>query len=218
MRYEKRAAELSPAQVSALRNLCLIKGSTTLFNDVVSYHLVVEDADGSSAQYRAVEGDGLDGDEGDTTGIRTVSYASLAPFLATFECKTAKGGGGNDARGDGGMLDPDRLPSLASDPGCFNGVFVPYVASTQRLRVPVASAGNLKLEVADCFERTRLTLLSPEGKSLASSELETAPKCASVETHVPAAGSYVVEFEKSNRSDAAEGIAGDMYIRVSLTP
>jgi len=220
MRFEKDAAALSSEQREALQNLCVIDAPVLRGADFVSYSITVYDSDGTSIRYRAAQNDVLDGDEGATGGIPSISYASLLPFLATFDCSTAMSAGGTGSPpADGGVPDSASIPTLSPDSGCYNGVFVGYGNGKSWVGVPVQQAGTLRLETVGCFERIALRLYSPTGgEELASTALQTAPDCPSLEYRVDAAGTYVLSIEKRNVDDAAQGKAGDMYVHATVTP
>jgi hypothetical protein len=66
---------------------------------------------------------------------------------------------------------------------------------------------------------TGLRLLSSTtGEVLATSGLKTAPDCPSLSLRIDTAGSYILELEKQNIGGADQGMAGDFYLRMSLTP
>jgi hypothetical protein len=107
--YQKARADLSAAQLEALKGLRTIPTPTLVVADAVSWKLSITDVDGGVRIYRAAEFDHLDSDEGSgSASLPTIGMDSLKPFLATFSCLRERG------------VDVAWPRTLSTDPGCHN--------------------------------------------------------------------------------------------------
>jgi hypothetical protein len=130
--YDIARADMTPEQLEILDKLCEIAPPPgPLGADYTSYQVTVTDRSGESATYRAVEQNIRDSDESGVDGDRTLDIDSLAPFLRTYQCASAKAMGPYDL--ESGSL-WNGTPVLTGDPGCSNGVFVGCGSSSSRPR------------------------------------------------------------------------------------
>jgi hypothetical protein len=214
--YDITRAQLSSEQLEMLEGLREIPTPEgPLGADFVSYTVRVTDRSGEVVEYRAAQQNVRDSDEGPAEGKHTLDYETLAPFLTTFDCASAKEYGpyAGDASSDDHWA---GAATLSSDPGCIHGVFVSYETSHSYRRWQVDEPGTYRLAVVRCFQQMRLRLFDPKGeKELASSEAMTSPECPTLVHHFDAPGLYLIDLEKSPDPAAAHDSAGDARMRVS---
>ncbi|WP_394848842.1 hypothetical protein LZC95_15480 [Pendulispora brunnea] len=201
--YDQTRAKLSPAQLTALEGLRVIPHPTGESVDATSYRVRVTDQDGSVVEYRAALDNKVDSDEG-PGALPAIDIETLAPFLNTFQCMSA-----TETRGD-------AVPTIHDDSGCLHGIFVPDACKDITLKWQSASAGDHRLELARCFDTTRIRVLSEDGTiELGAGATAVAPTCASLDVHLQQPGTYRVVLEKRNGAGCnAGGGAGDMMLRV----
>jgi hypothetical protein len=188
--YRREASELTPEQVLALRGLCLIGAPTQLSFDVTSYRITIEDAAGSTV-YRAARDGYHDSDEGDVTGIPTVSYDSLRPFLDTFDCAPRHGFWASPPVSEGGAPIRAALP-LDMAPGCERVIWLANSAETW-LSVSVPGPETIRFVTSSCSSALTLTLTDADGAVLATGALPSGGECASLEYTFDAGGEYLLK-------------------------
>jgi hypothetical protein len=212
--YDITRDQLSSEQLELLAGLrTMRRPDPPGYEDLVAYDLRISDRDGSASVYRATDMNLPE--EGGDPAARTLDYDTLAPFLATFDCMTAKEYG----------PEPEEAPfddrwagaaTFNSDPSCIHGVFVSFEQSHSYRRWKIDAPGTYRLSLVRCFQQMRLHLYAPTSQTeLASSETATAPECPALVYHFDAPGVYLIDLEKSRDPAAEHDGAGDAQMRVS---
>lgn len=213
--YAKSRGEMTPEQLKALDGLKIIptpqNGHTA---DNTSYRVLITDADGTVAEYRAAFGNYVDGDEGQgALQKRTLDFASLRPFLSTFDCKAAK-----DVHyelrhtsepGDPKTANLSRATKLPTDLGCQNAIYVPAGCSDSFLQLELAAGGTYELSDSYCFEQMSLRLYSIDGGTKLAESTPSAGKTCFTMRYAFEPGTYLLHFIKTNVGGCEEGKRGD---------
>jgi hypothetical protein len=225
--YAKLRAEMTPEQLTALDGLAIVPTpQNTRTADNTSYHILVTDADGTVAEYRAAAGNYVDGDEGDRArNQRTIDFHSLTPFLETFDCLSAKDvhyePRGTPQPKDPKTADLSKATKLPSDLGCRNSVFLPGACSDSFLRLDVTAGGTYSIGDTRCIEQMSLRLYSSDGATqLAESTPGPGDACFTL-SYAFAPGSYLLHLIKTNVAGCSEGqsgTAGDTTLTIARVP
>jgi hypothetical protein len=208
--YERNRSSMTAEQLEALEGLCPMPIPTSFGTDGVHYTIEITDRDGSIAVYSAAGHDIFES----TPQHPALAYASLAPFLGTFKCLSA-------AQTRPITQDPVTppwrdAPDVNVDPGCRNGIFMPYKCYSVWLKLNVPVAASHRLELERCYETLGLEVFTADGMTkLAASDPITGGACAAL-THAFEAGSYLVRVDKSNGDASCDAgmQAGDFFLRV----
>lgn len=213
--YDITRDQLSDEQLDMLAGLREINTPEgPLGADYVSYVVRITDRSGDVVEYRSAQENVRDSDEGPVAGKRTLDYETLAPFLTTFNCMSAK-----EYRDPGDASMSDRWAGAAtfsSDPNCTHGVFVSSETSHSYRKWQVDEPGTYSLSVVRCFQQMQLHLYDEKDqKELSSSETTIAPDCPTLVHHFDAPGVYLIDLEKNRAHDSPHDTAGDTSIRVT---
>jgi hypothetical protein len=218
--YTKDRSTMSTEQLAALDGLCTGPKPTQEGADYVSYHFRITDLDGTVSDYRAAQDDVLDSDEG-AASAATVRFASLQPFLGTIHCLSASQTRNYAPDASSPWPPPANGPAFGADTGCLNGVFLPYGCAQVGVNLPVAKPGVYTLTAESCFDRTTLSIYSPDGATALATSANGSG-CPSVSYRFDAAGTYPVRIDKQLASGTCDssstGAAGDVGIRVGYAP
>lgn len=210
--YEIARGDMSAEQLQILAGLCRIPTPTGPAGaDYTSYRVTITDQDGGAVTYRAAAENVIDGDEGQVASTPTLDIESLAPFLSTYHCSTAKDFG---PYADAGSR-WDGWPELRADPGCSNGIFVGCGAEEVALRkLQIDKPGRYRLSTARCFQSLELRVFAADGTTrLASAGPSAAPDCVALTYQFPSAGQYLLEIVKTQTG--ANPNCGDFFLRVA---
>lgn len=190
-RFAADRAQLSATQLALLANLRVVDASSQCGADAESCRISVLQRNGTSASFDAVSGDFTCG-----AGRRMVSFASLAPFLATLPCRHSKD------PVTGTAAEVPRPP----DARCWNGLFVGAffdTNGTNTVTVPLSfpdATSTYQLELDQCASPNRvgkihMQLLAPGtagpvavGKSVADPGPDQT--CERLTATVPQPGTY----------------------------
>ena len=201
------------ALLAALREIPTPSGP--LGADFASYTIRITDSSGDVERYRAAQDNVIDSDEVRVSGVRSIDYASLVPFLATFRCLSAKALGPSDPS-EPAVSPWAQAATFNSDPGCLNGLFFSNGDSHAYRKWQVAVAGTYRLRLSKCFQQSSLRLLDPTGQTeLAASAAANAPDCPSLTYTFSEPGVYKVDVQKRRDPALDHDSAGDMMFRVS---
>lgn len=225
--YSKLRADMTPEQLKALEGLKVIptpqNGHTA---DNTSYRVLVTDADGTTAEYRAAAGNYVDGDEGQgALQKKTLEFDTLRPFLKTFECKAAKDMH-YEPRKTPVPTEPtsanlSRATKLPSDLGCQNAIYVPSSCSDSFLQLELVAGGTYDLSDSYCFEQMALRLYSSDGTTKLAESTPGSDKTCFTMRYTFAPGNYLLHFIKTNLAgctDGADGAGGDTALTITRVP
>ena len=209
---------MSPAQLEALLGLRTRPDGAYGHGggDYEYFDVTITDADGSSARYVSAELNLSAAPSGNALG--TLDWTTLGPFLATLTCGKAQASLGGCTTAPGVPSSPVACTAKVSDdPGCLNGVFMPYGCADVSTMVEVSKPGAYEIATVACFETVTIKLLAADGATvLATSPAGTKPSCTSLTHAFDAAGTFRILLEKRNASGCStQGAAGDMYLRVA---
>ncbi len=193
--YTRTRAELTAAQLTALEGLCVGKVTATKQpSDLEEFRVTITDRDGTKIEYQGNTHDA--GIAGDTR----FSYASFAPFVATYSCRHVKQDG---VSGDAGVFGPSGAALVAND-GCLHGALGRHRFT---LRVDTTAA-DYEVRTVLCQGGANVSLLGLDGTPLATGApvSSDAGACSSVKHRFAATGEYLIEVS---------GGVGDVLFRIT---
>jgi len=218
--YAKDRAKLTDQQLAALEGLRATTPPSARGADFTSYRIRVLDEDGTFVDYRAAEGNVHDSDESDAARLLpTIDFATLEPFLATFQCLSAKAAAGTPREteapidpSEAEMEDAARLPA---DTGCINGLFVPHECSDTILTFDVSAPAVYDIVGGRCLESLSLRLYARDRTTLLALSSPAADGACFTLRHAFDPGRYVLVLSKTNVAGCTTtGRAGDVSLRV----
>jgi hypothetical protein len=214
--YSIDRADLDALQLWQLDALCVIQSTGPNREDTLGIALTIRDADGSVAEYVALEDD-----SGATEGTQ-VAIGPLLEFTQPLWCLRAS----EPRNAPTPFIDAGAAttPLLTDDPHCLNGAFVtPCSESWFRFNTEHSGTHTVRggkfFGSERCAAGAQLELWDRAGNRLATSpsEGDAASGCATLTYSFDGADEYYFRFSTQNPGGcgASQGTSGDVILRVS---
>ncbi len=213
--YRIDRSDMSQDQLQSLNGLCVLPGCPgDGAEDVSHYTVTISDSDGSSVEYRATSAN-----VGVPSGTcePALDVHTLKPFLTTYDCLTSgeTRQRTSDSIGSEGEAPWASAPTLTTDPGCTNSVFLPCTCADVWLKFKVAKPGTYELRASRCLETIGIQLFTPEGALLANDSPTDQLYCRSLRYTFASPGTYLIDIQKTNSAGCStSGMCGDMLLSV----
>lgn len=219
-RYTVDLADMTPAQLAAAQGLRTIAGTTDgpMGADIPAWQVDVTDQDGSVASFRAtMNNTPSDIEKQRATGLPTIDYATLTPFLDTFECMKEY----NfvfEPRTDSTPIDPTGAyeglyATLSTDKGCTNFITIGSACGDGLMKFPLAQSGTYEFIISETTDPLTLRAYSEDGSTLVAESSPGANGRPFTLSHFFDAANYLLVLSKTEASGCP---TGDLYVQHEL--